>query len=111
MHGMYYGYSLRVIRKKEQNHLKNKLNCQGTISPELIVSSIDNSNPIRNKQDKINYIETQVINEVKNKIAAQAIQVTQSFLVKELNDSVQLGNINLSINEIETSLKNNSNFI
>lgn len=57
MHGMYYGYSLGAIRKKEQNHLKNKLNCQSTISPELIVSSIDNSRPIRTKQDKINYIE------------------------------------------------------
>ena len=37
--------------------------------------------------------------------------VTQSFLMKELNASVQLDNINLSINEIETSLKNNSSFI
>jgi F-type H+-transporting ATPase subunit b len=65
----------------------------------------------KNSLEKINYLEAQVINDVKNKIAAQAILVTESFLKKELNASVQLDNINLSINEIETSLKNNSSFI
>lgn len=61
--------------------------------------------------EKINYLETQVINEIKNKIAAQAIQVTQEFLMKELDTNVQLDNINLSIDEIEASLKDNSSFI
>ena len=65
----------------------------------------------KNSLDKINYLEALVMNDVKNKIAAQAILVTESFLNKELNASVQLDNINLSINEIETSLKNNSSFI
>ncbi|MDA9558869.1 hypothetical protein N9R86_02725 [Alphaproteobacteria bacterium] len=65
----------------------------------------------KNSLEKINYLEAQVNNDVKNKIAAQAILVTESFLKKELNASVQLDNINLSINEIETSLKNNSSFI
>lgn len=70
MHGMYYGYSLETIRKKEQNHLKNKLNCQSTISPELIVSSIDNSidnsRPIRNKQDNIEYIVNKIDSTLEN---------------------------------------------
>ena len=65
----------------------------------------------KNSLDKINYLETQVINDIKNKIAAQAILVTQSFLMKELSANVQLDNINLSINEIDASLKNNSSFI
>ena len=65
----------------------------------------------KNSLDKINYLETQVINDIKNKIAAQAILVTQSFLMKELSTNVQLDNINLSINEIDASLKNNSSFI
>jgi len=61
--------------------------------------------------EKISYLENQVIADIKNKIAAQAIQVTQEFLVKELDTVVQLDNINSSINEIETSIKNNASFI
>jgi len=61
--------------------------------------------------EKISYLENQVIADIKNKIAAQAIQVTQEFLMKELDTVVQLDNINSSINEIETSIKNNASFI
>jgi F-type H+-transporting ATPase subunit b len=61
--------------------------------------------------EKINYLEKQVINDIKNKISAQAIQMAESFLIKELNTSAQLDNFNLFINEIETSLKNDSSFI
>ena len=48
---------------------------------------------------------------MKNRIAEQAILVTQGFLMKELNAGIQLDNIILSVNEIENSLKNNSSFI
>ena len=65
----------------------------------------------KNSLDKINYLELQVINDVKNKIATQAVLVAQGFLMKELNATAQLDNINLSINEIEASLKSNSGFI
>ena len=65
----------------------------------------------KNSLDKINYLEAQFINDVKNRIAEQAILVTQGFLIKELNAGVQLDNIILSVNEIENSLKNNSSFI
>jgi F-type H+-transporting ATPase subunit b len=65
----------------------------------------------KNSLDKINYLETQVINDVKNGIAEQAILVTQGFLMKELNAGVQLDNIIISVNEIENSLKNNNSFI
>ena len=61
--------------------------------------------------EKISYLENQVIDEIKNKIAAQAIQVTRDFLMKELDKNVEIDNINLSIDEIEASLKNNSSFI
>ena len=84
----------------EELQLKNKKNL------DIEIKKIK-----KNSLDKINYVEAQVINDVKNRIAEQAILVTQSFLMKELNASVQLDNINLSINEIETSLKNNSSFI
>ena len=61
--------------------------------------------------EKIKYIESQVINEIKNRIASQAIQVTQNFLSKELDANSQLDNINISVSEIENSLKKNSSFI
>ena len=61
--------------------------------------------------EKISYLEGQVINEIKNKIARHAILVTQDFLIKELDSKNQLDNINLSVNEIESSLKNNNRFI
>ena len=65
----------------------------------------------KNSLEKISYLETQVISDIKNKVAAQAIQLTQDFLMKELDVNVHLDNINSSINEIEVSLKNNSSFI
>lgn len=65
----------------------------------------------RSYLEKVSYLENQVVNDIKNKIAAQAIQITQDFLIKELDTNVQLDNINLSINEIKSSIKNNSGFI
>ena len=84
----------------QELQLKNKNNI------DIEIKKIEKSS-----LEKINYLEKQVINDIKNKIAAQAIQMTQSFLIKELNTSVQLDNFNLFVNEIETSLKNNSSFI
>ena len=37
MNGIYYGYTLQVIRKNKEKHLKN-MSCQG-LQPECVVSS------------------------------------------------------------------------
>ena len=37
MNGVYYGYTLQVIRKNKENHLKN-MSCQGA-QPQCVVSS------------------------------------------------------------------------
>ena len=66
MHGIYYGYSLVTIRKKESESLKNKLNCQNKKSSELVISSIDNSYPTRRKQNNIEYIENKIDSNLEN---------------------------------------------
>lgn len=74
MYGVYYGYSLRTIRKNEALSKTQKVNSQGTQSPVLIVSSVhrptnenenihDNERPNRSqKEDMVSLIEDQVIN-------------------------------------------------
>jgi F-type H+-transporting ATPase subunit b len=61
--------------------------------------------------EKISYLEHQVITELKQKIANQAMKVSQDFLIKKINTTAQLESISTSIDEIEGSLKNNPNLI
>ena len=100
------------LDKEIKNILKDgKLQLQELQDKNKELIDIEIKKIKKNSLDKINYLELQVINDVKNKIAAQAVLVTKDFLMKELNTTAQLDNINLSINEIETSLKSNSSFI
>ena len=59
--------------------------------------------------EKISFMENQVINELKNKIASAAIQQAEKFLIKKLNNKSQLESINFSLQEIENSIKNKKN--
>ena len=100
------------LDKEIKNILKDgKLQLQELQDKNKELIDIEIKKIKKNSLDKIKYLELQVINDVKNKIATQAVLVTQDFLMKELNATAQLDNINLSINEIETSLENNSSLL
>ncbi|MDC0651632.1 hypothetical protein OAP55_00065 [Alphaproteobacteria bacterium] len=61
--------------------------------------------------EKISYLENQVVNEIRNKIAKKAVSLTQDFFTKELDSNIQLENINSSVDEIERSLKNKNSLL
>ena len=61
--------------------------------------------------EKLNYLEQQAIEDMKKKIISKAIKLTESFLIKNLNDNNHLQFMHNSINEIDKTLAGKDKFI
>ena len=61
--------------------------------------------------EKLNYLEQQAIEDMKKKIISKAIKLTESFLIKNLNDNNHLQFMHNSINETDKTLAGKDKFI
>ena len=61
--------------------------------------------------EKLKYLETQAIIDIQNKMSNKAIEITEDFLTKNLDQSSQSEIINNSIAEIENTLSKKNKFI
>ena len=61
--------------------------------------------------EKISYLESQAIKQIENKISKNAIELTEKFLEKNLNEANHSEIINNSIKELETTLTKSNKFI
>ncbi len=61
--------------------------------------------------EKISYLENQAIKQIENKISKNAIELTERFLEKNLNEANHSEIINNSLKELETTLTKTNKFI
>ena len=61
--------------------------------------------------EKISYLENQAVRQIENKISKNAIELTEKFLEKNLNEANHAEIIKNSINELETTLTKSNKFI
>ena len=61
--------------------------------------------------EKINYLENQAVKQIEDKLSRNAIELTERFLEKNLNEANHTEIINSSIQELETTLTKTNKFI
>lgn len=61
--------------------------------------------------EKISYLENQAVKQIEDKISKNAIELTERFLAKHLNEANHAEIINNSIKELDTTLTKTNKFI